>query len=225
MLEILLKGIGSGLVLAMTIGPVFFALLRTSISRGFKSGAFLAGGIATSDALIALGFYFGISQIIDVNSPSFQFWAGFLGGIALLGLGLKHLMQPTHQDKDKEAPDFVKKATSYMRLFWQGVLLNMLNPFVYLFWLGLSSFIGANFTQTEGFVFLLAIILTVLSTDILKAYVANLLSNILTDRLIVLIDRISGLLLMIFGVYLLLYAFWGATFTKMFPDNNHKLPL
>ncbi|TAE06791.1 MAG: LysE family translocator, partial [Bacteroidetes bacterium] len=78
MLEILLKGILSGLVLAMTIGPVFFALLRTSISRGFKSGAFLAIGIATSDAFIALGFYFGISQFFDFTSASFQFWAGLV---------------------------------------------------------------------------------------------------------------------------------------------------
>jgi threonine/homoserine/homoserine lactone efflux protein len=219
MLEIFLKGILSGLVLAMTIGPVFFALLRTSISRGFKSGAFLAIGIATSDSFIALGFYFGISQFFDFTSDSFQFWAGLVGGIAVMGLGLKHLMQPIHEG-DKDAPDFVKQADSYTNLFWQGVLLNILNPFVYLFWLGISSFISANFSLTGGLVFLSGIILTVLSTDLLKSYIANLLSNILTDNVIVMIDRIAGIVLMFFGVYLLMYAFFGEVFTKMFPSSH-----
>ncbi|TAE16083.1 MAG: hypothetical protein EAZ95_07970, partial [Bacteroidetes bacterium] len=116
--------------------------------------------------------------------------------------------------------DFVKQANSYTKLFWQGVLLNILNPFVYLFWLGISSFISANFSLIGGLVFLSGIILTVLSTDLLKSYIANLLSNILTDKVIVMIDRIAGIVLMFFGVYLLMYAFFGEVFTKMFPSSH-----
>ncbi len=223
MLEFLLKGIISGLVLAMTIGPVFFALLRTSVMRGFKSGAFLAGGIATSDAFIALIVYSGVSQF--TGSASFQSTAGLVGGILMLIYGGKHFIQPVHEQT--KTPDFANDKTqsgSYLRLFGQGVLLNMVNPFVYLFWLGLISnlttIIGTNYTQIQGLTFLGAIVITVFTTDILKSYIANQLSNVLTDSVMAVVDRISGAVLIGFGVYLLVYAFWGEALTKMLPSGH-----
>jgi len=215
-----------GLVLAITIGPVFFALIRISINRGFKSGAFLASGIALSDAFIALVVYSGISQF--VNSPSFQSGAGLIGGIAMLVFGAKHFMQPIEHEEG--TPAFVSdknQNNTYAKLFGQGVLLNMLNPFVYLFWLGLisnlSTIIGVQATQLQVVFFLIGIIVTVFSTDLLKAYVANQLSNILTDKVIALTDRIGGVILIIFGCYLLLYAFFGNSFTQMFPNSHNHL--
>ncbi len=227
MLTFLFTGILYGLVLASTIGPVFFALIRISISRGFKSGAFLAGGIAASDAFIALVVYSGISQF--VSSPSFQSGAGFVGGIAMLVFGAKHFMQPIEHEEG--TPAFVNdknQVGGYLKVFGQGVLLNMLNPFVYLFWLGLisnlSTILGANFTSLQGIVFLTGIVITVFSTDLLKTYIANLLSNVLTDKVIALTDRIGGVILIIFGLYLLLYAFFGNNLTQILPNNSH-LPL
>ena len=56
MLEPLLSGITFGLALALMVGPVFFALIQTSLHEGFRAGSFFATGVFISDAsLIALG--------------------------------------------------------------------------------------------------------------------------------------------------------------------------
>jgi threonine/homoserine/homoserine lactone efflux protein len=44
-MDIILKGIVSGIVLALLIGPVFFTILQTSIEKGFWSGVFVAIGV------------------------------------------------------------------------------------------------------------------------------------------------------------------------------------
>ena len=228
MLTFLGTGVLYGLVLAITIGPVFFALIRISINKGFKSGAFLAGGIALSDAFVAFVVYSGISQF--TSSPSFQSGAGLVGGIAMLIFGGRHFIQPT--EHEEETPAFVNdrsQQNTYARLFGQGVLLNMVNPFMYLFWLGLISnlpnILGANFTQLQGMVFLTGILITVFSTDLLKTYIANQLSNILTNNVIAWVDRIGGIVLIFFGLYLLLYALFGDAINQVFPSNQHHLPL
>jgi threonine/homoserine/homoserine lactone efflux protein len=47
--ESLLEGIELGLLLSMMIGPVFFALITTSMDQGFKQAAILAFGVLLSD--------------------------------------------------------------------------------------------------------------------------------------------------------------------------------
>jgi threonine/homoserine/homoserine lactone efflux protein len=44
MIEAIISGIGFGLVLTFITGPVFFALIKTSIEKGFHAGVALALG-------------------------------------------------------------------------------------------------------------------------------------------------------------------------------------
>ena len=44
-MEIILSGIGMGIVLSFLTGPVFFALIKTSIEKGFYAGVALAAGV------------------------------------------------------------------------------------------------------------------------------------------------------------------------------------
>ena len=45
MFEDILRGIPFGLLLAFTIGPVFFVLLETSVTKGFKSALIFDLGV------------------------------------------------------------------------------------------------------------------------------------------------------------------------------------
>jgi len=49
MIEAIITGIGFGLVLSVLTGPVFFALIKTSIEKGFHAGVAMALGVVTSD--------------------------------------------------------------------------------------------------------------------------------------------------------------------------------
>lgn len=207
MLLIFIKGIFYGFLLAMLIGPVFFALIRTSIDKGFMSGAYLALGIAISDSFALLLAFFFISQFIE--GMFFKTVLGLLGGIAMLIFGMTPFLKPNTEKKFNvdEFDDRPKGA----RYILQGIILNAFNPFVYIFWIGIvgSIRVSSSYTSAEMFVFFSGIIVTVLSTDLLKAYVANLITNFLTARILTSIDKIAGIGLIGFGFRLLYFAVYG----------------
>ena len=66
MIEAVISGIGFGLVLTFLTGPVFFALIKTSIEKGFHAGVALALGVVCSDMVFVGGILFG-SQYIDIS--------------------------------------------------------------------------------------------------------------------------------------------------------------
>ncbi len=50
----ILEGVEMGLLLSTMIGPVFFALITTSMNQGMKQASFLALGVFSSDLLYIL---------------------------------------------------------------------------------------------------------------------------------------------------------------------------
>lgn len=203
----LLNGIMYGLILAMLIGPVFFALIRTSIDKGFKSGAYLALGIALSDALAATVVYFGVSRFTD--SSVFEVYLGWVGGLLMIAFGAAPFVKGASQKKF--LPNRAINRAQGLRYILEGLLLNLLNPFVYIFWLGVVGYVtvSTEYAPEGHFFFFLGAIATVFMTDLLKVYVANRITDYLNARIIGLIDKIAGLGLMAFGVRLLVYAIYG----------------
>ena len=64
-MEAVWNGVLFGLLLTIFIGPVFFALIQTSVHRGFIYGVFMALGIALSDAIYVFLAYLGLSKILN----------------------------------------------------------------------------------------------------------------------------------------------------------------
>ena len=84
----------------------------------------------------------------------------------------------------------------------KGFLLNIINPAVLLFWLGIVSVISVkeNYTHSHEFMFFGSILTTVFVTDLLKSYVANRIKNLLKPNVMLWINRIIGAVLVGFGV-------------------------
>ena len=88
-MEIVLNGVISGIVLALLVGPVFFTIIQTSIERGFKSGVWVAFGVALSDTIYITLSYQGLSQLF--HEKQFQIYLGYVGGSILLCFGIYYL--------------------------------------------------------------------------------------------------------------------------------------
>jgi threonine/homoserine/homoserine lactone efflux protein len=88
-MDIISKGIVSGLVLALMIGPVFFTIIQTSIERGFSNGVFVAIGVSISDAMYILISYFGLTQFL--SKPEVRLYMAYGGGAVLLAFGIYYL--------------------------------------------------------------------------------------------------------------------------------------
>lgn len=208
MLIAFIYGIGYGLLLALMIGPVFFALIRTSISEGFKSGVYLAVGIAMSDAFAASLAYFtaaslGLTEF--ANNPQFKFILGSVGGTLMIAFGLLPFIKPV--SKQKYVASRAIRKTRGIRYILEGALLNLLNPFVYLFWItAVSSVITAYSNSYQHLAFFIGTMVTVLATDIFKSYIADRITNFLNARIIALINKISGIGLISFGIGIIIYS-------------------
>jgi threonine/homoserine/homoserine lactone efflux protein len=200
-MEILFAGMGFGLLLALMIGPVFFALLQDSLEKGFRAGIFMALGVVLSDAA-----YVGITNVSIQGLRSFPWLEqalGFTGSALLITYGMVSLLKP--KPVARKVPH-ITSGKFFTKQFLKGFLLNGINPFVLLFWLGMASYVNVTYGQTLSakLLFFGGILTVVLMTDLLKVFAAKRLSALFTQRLIMWLNRLVGLLLIVFGIRLLL---------------------
>jgi threonine/homoserine/homoserine lactone efflux protein len=199
-MDAVFAGILAGLLLAVLIGPVFFALIQVSINHGFIFGLIFAIGIIISDICYFLIAYFGISSL--VTDGNLNRGLGLVGGLFLIGFGLRLLLR-----KPKTFIKSYYSKTNVVKSFSQAFMLNTLNPFVLIYWIGIISTLGTtfSFTQLNVMGFLSACFGTIFFTDVLKAYLASKLQKLLSIRFIFRLNRISGVLLLLFGLRMIWY--------------------
>jgi threonine/homoserine/homoserine lactone efflux protein len=210
-MEIVLKGVISGLVLALLVGPVFFTLLQTSIERGFLSGVWVAVGISLSDTLYITLSYLGLSRFFA--NPQVQIYLSYGGGFILFCFGVYYLLI-----KSKRLTNFNLEhieERSPFRLMGKGFIMNGLSPMVLIFWIGTVGIATTDFgysTPGTAIIFFGSIVCTVFCTDIIKAKLADKLRALLTTRLIRLMNFVLGIVLVIFGGKLIFFANQGNLF-------------
>ena len=205
MFEPILAGVTLGLVLAMLIGPIFFMLLNTSLKKGFIAAAYLAFGVMLSDGIYITIAYFGSTYISLIQTQ--KIWIGLGGGLLMIGFGVANLFKkPTISADELELPDDSKT-------LWidtgKGFMMNMLNPFVLLFWMGVAGTLAAkeHFSNSNTILFFIATLGTIFSTDLLKAWLATRLKKIIRPHFLLLLNRLSGIGIILFGCKMLFNIF------------------
>lgn len=195
MLDPVISGLGFGLLLAIMLGPVFFTLLQTSLHEGFKAAVHLAIGVLISDATLISICYFFASKLNMLDQ--YRSTMGWIGGILMIGFGLFNFFRKV---KVKEVDD--NKKTVHAKFMLQGFVLNIINPAVLLFWLGIVSVMSVkeNYTRSHELMFFGSLLATVFLTDLLKSHVANRIKKMLNPNVMLWINRIIGLALVGFGI-------------------------
>lgn len=202
----LIEGIILGLTLAVFFGfgPALFALLQTTIHRGFLSGLFLAIGIFLSDlALVSLCFL-GAIQIISKPENNLAF--AIISGSVLIIFGIVTYTRKVRLNNSAETNGKTPWLGTYI---FKGFFLNIANPFVWIFWMGVVVAMTANYEADVKslYIFFSATLLTVLSTDILKCFASYKIKKFLTPKIMLWINRVAGIGLVLFGLYLIIKAF------------------
>lgn len=196
----LFSGMVLGATLALLVGPVFFALIQTSLRQGFRAGLYMIGGIAFSDLTYIVLAYFGLASF--AHTAAFQFWMGSIGGSVMVIFGVASIIKAkSHiRPKDDETPSL--KRTSPLQLAVRGFALNGLNPFVVIYWLTVTSNVIGRYPgqAMQHWLFIAAMLVTAVSADVLKAYAAKKLSRLLTDKLMYWIAMLVGIALIAFGL-------------------------
>lgn len=201
-MQYIAQGILLGLTLTILLGPIFVALTQTGIQQGIKAGMSVGTGIWTSDFIVIFLSWFFIRQItIIANDPSFQGWMGMFGGLVLLIFGIASILNK--HDQEKQVKAFTAK--TYFGYFTKGFAVNFLNPFTFVFWIGVMStyVLNRGTTSFETFLVVGSVMVTIMTTDSLKVVLAKMIRNKMKHHHIVLFSRTAGAILIIFGIILL----------------------
>ena len=199
---IVVKGIQFGIVLAFLAGPVFFTIVQTSAERGFAKGVLVALGVSISDAFYVVVGYLGLISLIE--SPAFRDQMAFVGGTILVLFGLYHLFVKTR--KQTETGKITTESKSY-RYILKGFFINAFSPMVPILWIGYISIASIDLglvEDSEFAVFFLSMLVTVLLTDIAKAYLGGRLATLITPERMFWMNVIVGIALAVYGVRLFL---------------------
>lgn len=210
MIAPLLKGILLGLILSISVGPVIFAIIKQSINNGHKAGYLFVAGVSASDVSLVLVCNFFTS--LFNTALSHKTTIAIAGSIFLIAVGIYTLFfKKVHTDEENNIADKKFRKRDYAAIFLSGYFMNTLNPGVFLFWFAWTAAILADAQTAERpteyrlIVFGTCLVFVLLS-DILKVVLAGKLRSRLTAKNLHYINKLSGLILIGFGVALC----WGA---------------
>tara|TARA_B100001250_G_C19712266_1_gene749760 strand:+ start:181 stop:813 length:633 start_codon:yes stop_codon:yes gene_type:complete len=195
-----------GIILSFTIGPVFFTVIETSISKGIKAAIFLDIGVVISDVVFFAIAFFGTTSLLNSIEENTSSWY-FLGGVLLATYGavsLIKILQEKNKKENKEGAT-LDDAPSFIRLAIKGFLLNIINVVVLFYWVGIILYFGPQLEMEKHKIalFFVVIVSTYFSVDLAKIYLAQQLKNKLTDNVIKGIKIIVNLFIVVCGLFLL----------------------
>ena len=198
----LLTPITVGFFTAFIMGPVFWVLLETSITKGFKAAVAFDLGVMFADVCFIGVCYLGSFQLLEDDQNKQGLFV--LGGTILLLYGLFSWINRNKKTKDQ--PEIQESKENYFGLAVKGFAINILNVGVFIFWGGVtivsSPSSGKSFTSFV--LFFSIVLLSYFVTDLFKISVANRFKSLLTGKGIVIVNSIVSLILIVSGVVLIL---------------------
>jgi len=212
MIEVVLKGLALGFVLALSVGPIIFTIIKQSLNNGHKGGFSFVAGVWVSDILLVVlsnTLTVFVSALLEHTRVIAFGGSSFLIAMGIYFVFFKKVVLA--RDSDGNEARFRKRDMA--RVFASGFIINTLNPGVILFWLGNATILSVNHTLQERTIIFSVCLLINMAADVGKVMMAGKLRNKLTLKMLVIINKISGTILIGFGIVLL----WGVIFYQKHP--------
>lgn len=195
----------AGLILNLTPGADTMYILGRSIAQGKKAGVLSALGISTGAIFHIIFATLGLSIILAKSAMAFEI-VKYLGAGYLVFLGLKTILKKADGkfELNKE-----NATVNYKKIYFSGIMTNILNPKVALFFLAfLPQFIDPNYVQSSLPFLILGI--TFLLTGTIWCLILALFASKLSDRIRknykikIWLDKITGGVFVALGIKLAL---------------------
>ncbi len=199
--------LGLSLAFLFGFGPAFFALIQTGIYRGFLPGILLAFGIFLNDLLIVTLSLLGATSIMG-GVENFTV-IGIIGGALLVVFGVVTYRKKTEVEDAEDKANI--KSPRPLVYIGKGFLLNAVNPFVWIFWISIIVGITARYNADTSklIIFFSGTLSIVLLTDIIKTFAASQFKRFVTDKFLIMINKVAGIAITGFGIFLILRSiFW-----------------
>ena len=203
-LQLVLAGIGIGLLVAAPIGPVNVLVIQRAVSRGFWGGLAAGLGAVIGDGLLAAIAAFSVTAISDAMY-AYSGWIKLIGGLLLVGFGTALFLArpalaiPVGQKSHLLEHAGIIPQTFFLTVTNPGAILGMAAMIG-----GLGSLIGGLNTYFEALLLIAAVMGGSLLWWLGLSELIATIRHKLTEGRLKLINRITGLVLFAFGLLLLL---------------------
>jgi len=206
MIDAFIKGLAISLLLVFSVGPVIFTIIKQSINHGRRGGFSFIAGVWLSDIIwvvLSNSFSEAVKTLLHFKIP-----IGIAGSLFLIGMGiyfafLKKIVPRKLQEPTEIAGDVItpagKKRTNYFAIFSSGFLINTLNPAVISFWVIMAASLASVYSLNDRIIIFVTCLGVNMLADVGKVMGAGSIGKKLSDKNILLINRLSGLLYLIFG--------------------------
>ena len=204
----ILKGMLLGFILSISIGPVIFAIIKQSLTNGKRSGYAFVAGVSSSDFILVFicNFFTSLFNLV-LNHKSTIALAG-AGFLLLMGLYTLFFKKLKLENMGTDSAHKTVSIKSLISSYFSGFLMNMLNPSVFLFWFAWTAAINTSADGTSNPVQYKLIVFGtclgfVLLSDLIKVFLAGKLRPRLNEKNLLWINRVSGMIILIFSAALL----------------------
>jgi len=209
-----------GFLLAFAVGPVFFTLIETAITKGIRAAIFFDLGALLADIIFILIAFFSTNRILEKvkHDPGLLIF----GGAILIAYGIISYIR-TNKSIFKIVREHyaVNVKRNLGGLFLKGFLLNFVNFGVLAGWIGVLIMANALTTSENGVpFFIITVLATFFITDLMKMLLAKRLKSYMTPRFIFKTKKWISILILSFGVLLL----FQGIFPKGFEAGLEKIP-
>lgn len=199
----LLKGIVIGLSIAAPVGPIGVICIRRSLDDGRAAGLVSGLGAATADAIYGAIAAFGLAMISDVLVAQ-QFWLRLIGGGFLCTLGVRAILARPSEEVVAGGGGSLSGA------YLSTLGLTLTNPMTILSFTAIYAGLGLGDRERDleaaGQMVLGVFLGSVLWWSLLSGGTSLLREKVTPDTL-VWINRVSGVVILVFGVISLFGAF------------------
>ncbi|WP_430410984.1 LysE family translocator [Kordia sp.] len=204
-----------GFILAFAVGPVFFIIIETSITKGFRSALTFDLGAIFADIIFIIFAYYSTSKILEKikDDPNLIIF----GGLILCVFGIISYIKTSKSFRQIVREHYnVYPKKNLLGLFVKGFVLNFINFGVLAGWIGVIVMANALTTTPQGvIVFLATVLISMLVTDIAKILLAKKLKSKMTPRFIFKTKKWVSILIIVFGSVMILQGAFPKELTKL----------
>ena len=205
MTEALVKGITIGLLLSIAVGPVLFAVIKHSVNNGYRGGFAFAIGVSLSD--ISLVLLANLFTELFLALRVYEKAIGIGGSVLLICIGIYFLIFKKIHADDAGKLVLKQRGKDILAISLSGFFMNLMNPGVILFWLTIGTSL-ITYSAPQRLLIYGVALGTVLTFDFLKVLLAGRIREKLNLRTVQLLNRISGIIYIVFGVVLMAGLFY-----------------
>ncbi len=189
-----------GISIAAPVGPIGVLCIRRTLVNGRLAGFVSGMGAASADMVYGAIAAFGLTAVTGLLVDN-AFWLGIIGGLFLLYLGGKTFFE---KPADKPAET---KADGLWSMYLSTFFLTITNPMTILAFAAI--FAGAMLGKTTGspLVMVAGVFAGSAAWWLILSFIVGILRDKLTPAHMAWINRISGSIIIAFGMYALFNAF------------------